>query len=76
MDGAVVNDMGGAVTMVRYECCECDMGATCVLNEASATAWHDHMLNHVSVTHFQAWTWTVLPLVFDDRAISVSLDAY
>jgi hypothetical protein len=52
------------VPMVRYECQQCDMQATCVANPSSSAAWADHMATHANHSGYMAWTWAVLPLPF------------
>ena len=46
-------------SMIRYECDVCDVGATCVVTEASARAWLDHMETHGLDATYSAWVWEV-----------------
>jgi hypothetical protein len=57
-------DEDRSVAMVRYECCQCDMTATCVVTESSSRAWSDHMANHPDTRGFMAWSWTAVELPF------------
>lgn len=57
-----MNDRASETTMIRYECCQCDMTATCVATEEAAVAWGDHMLTHVDAWAYRSWVWTIVPL--------------
>jgi hypothetical protein len=43
------------VKMVRYECMECQVTATCVDNEHARRAWRDHMLTHARFLRYRQW---------------------
>lgn len=51
--------------MIRYECDVCDMVATCVVTEATSLAWLDHMDTHERTATYHAWSWEVVPLLFE-----------
>jgi len=63
-DGNVREESGEETAMVRYECFECSMTATCVLNEAAMRSWRDHMAGHAHPFEYGAWTWGVSRLPF------------
>ena len=53
-----------SATMIHYQCGECEMNATCVMNRASALAWVHHMDTHGPKAGFDSWVWDVVPLPF------------
>jgi hypothetical protein len=59
-----MREIDESVQMVRWECHECEVVATCVLNDAARWAWSDHLEQHGTDARFSAWTWLVMPLPF------------
>jgi len=45
------------VRMIRYECGECQVTATCVENDHARRAWRDHMVEHAHPLRYREWRW-------------------
>lgn len=60
------NQSESLTTMLYLVCDVCDMTAMIVSTATGERAWQDHMNEHAQGSTAHAYTWTILPIPYED----------